>query len=241
MPQLLYGAGKLKYIMYFMHLIEGNPISEQYFEEGLIHFKKEFNIELTLFPAYNPEMLSPELRFQEYKVSTHGRKLKLPMHVTEKACFCTHFELWKRCIKLGRSIACFEHDARKNLKIEADYDLKFKFERFIDKGRDYQKDAGIAILGTPPATSYMISPEFAEGIVKATYKYMNFNDGLNMQADTFIMYYAELKNGREPSRRKVFKQSKEYGHIIDHGPRPEKISDVSNLAIENKTNDRMET
>jgi hypothetical protein len=55
------------------------------------------------------------------------------------------------------------------------------------------------------------------------------------------MYYAELKNGREPSRRKVFKQSKEYGHIIDHGPRPEKISDVSNLAIENKTNDRMET
>jgi len=226
--------------MYFMHMIEGNPISEQYFDEGLIHFKNEFNIDLELFPARSPEMLSPELRFQKYKVSTHGRPA-MTLHATEMACFCTHFELWKRCIKLRRSIACFEHDARKNKEIDEDYDLRYKFERFIDKGMDYRKDGGIAVLGSPPATSYMISPEFAEDIVKATYKYMNFNDGLNMQADTFLMYYVELKNGREPKRRKIFKQSKEYGQIIDHGPRPEKISDVSNLAIENKTNDRKKT
>ena len=56
-----------------MHLIEGNPISEQYFEEGIKHFKKEFNIDLEMFPARSSELLSPELRFQEYKVSTHGR------------------------------------------------------------------------------------------------------------------------------------------------------------------------
>ena len=202
-----------------MHLIEGNPISEQYFEEGIKHFKKEFNIDLEMFPARSSELLSPELRFQEYKVSTHGRKLKLPIHDTEKACFCTHFELWKRCLKLNRSIACFEHDARKNPEIEGIYDLKFKFERFIDKGKDYKRDNGIAILGIPPATSYMISPEFAEGIVKATYKYMELQDGLNMQADTFLSYYIELKNGREPLKRRLFKQSKEYGQVIFHGPR----------------------
>jgi len=51
-----------------MHLIEGNPISEQYFEEGIKHFKKEFNIDLKMFPARSPVLLSPELRFQEYKV-----------------------------------------------------------------------------------------------------------------------------------------------------------------------------
>jgi hypothetical protein len=65
----------------------------------------------------------------------------------------------------------------------------------------------------------MISPEFAEGIVKATYKYMELQDGLNMQADTFLSYYIELKNGREPLRRRLFKQSKEYGQVIFHGPR----------------------
>jgi hypothetical protein len=202
-----------------MHKIEGNSISEQYFKEGIKHFKKEFDIDLEMFPARSPELLSPELRFQEYKVSTHGRKFKQLIHDTEKACFCTHFELWKRCIKLGKSIACFEHDARKNPEIEGRYDLRFKFERFIDKGKDYKQDDGIAILGIPPATSYMISPEFAQGIVKATYKYMELQDGLNMQADTFLMYYIELKNGKEASRRRVFKQSKEYGQIIDHGPK----------------------
>ena len=60
---------------------------------------------------------------------------------------------------------------------------------------------------------------FAEGIVKATYKYMELQDGLNMQADTFLSYYIELKNGREPLRRRLFKQSKEYGQVIFHGPR----------------------
>ena len=70
-----------------MHLIEGNSISEQYFEAGIKHFKKEFNIDLEMFPARSPEVLSPELRFQEFKVSTHGRKLKLPIHDTEKHAF----------------------------------------------------------------------------------------------------------------------------------------------------------
>ena len=136
--------------MYFMHVIEGNSVSEEYAREGNKHFKQEFDIDLEFFPACSPGMLSPELRFQKYKVSTHGRKFKREIHVTEKACFCTHFELWKRCAKLGRSIVCFEHDARKNPDIEDYYDLKFKFERFVSKGSDYKKDDGIAILGQPP-------------------------------------------------------------------------------------------
>ena len=204
-----------------MHVIEGNSVSEEYAREGNKHIKQEIDIDLEFFPACSPGMLSPELRFQKYKVSTHGRKFKREIHVTEKACFCTHFDLWKRCAKLGRSIVCFEHDARKNPDIEDYYDLKFKFERFVSKGSDYKKDDGIAILGQPPCTAYMMSPEFAESIVKAVYKYMELNDGLNMQADTFLMYYIELRNGHEPVRRTVFKQSKEYGQIIDHGPKDE--------------------
>ena len=48
---------------------------------------------------------------------------------------------------------------------------------------------------------------------------MELQDGLNMQADTFLSYYIELKNGKEPLRRRLFKQSKEHGQIIFHGPR----------------------
>ena len=74
-------------------------------------------------------------------------------------------------------------------------------------------------MGIPTGKSYIISPEFAEGIVKATYKYMELQNGLNMQADTFLSYYIELKNGKEPLKRRVFKQSKEHGQVIFHGPR----------------------
>ncbi len=202
-----------------MHLIEGNEISEQYHAEGVKHFEEEFDIKLEMFPACVPGLLSPELRFQKYKVSTQGRNFKLEMQETEKACFCTHFELWKRCVKLRKAIVCFEHDARKNPEIETEYDLKFKFKRFVQRGSDYKKDSGFASLGRPPATAYMISPEFAKGLVTATYKYMESNDGLNMQADTFILHYTSLKNGHEPSRRSVFRQSKEFGQIIYHGPK----------------------
>ena len=62
--------------MFFLHVIEDNEISQQYASEGLKHFKDVFDVELTLFPAYTPDALSPELRFAEFKVATNKRKLK---------------------------------------------------------------------------------------------------------------------------------------------------------------------
>lgn len=227
--------------MFYMHCIEDNEISEKYYREGVEHFKKKFNIELNLFPANTPDTLSPELRFAHFKNSTRKRKLKQPLTPTEKACFSTHFECWKRSIKLGQSIMIFEHDARLNPKITKDYDLKAKFDWFCKRGEDYQADHGIAIMGKPIATAYMISPEYAAGMVGWVYEYQrrrrNIQDadskGINMQTDTFMDayhkgfmyqltgnkdYFNILKLKAHKKRRKVFLQSKDHGNVVDHGP-----------------------
>ena len=222
--------------MFFLHVIEDNKISEKYASEGLKHFKDVFDVELTLFPAYTPDALSPELRFAEFKVATNKRKLKHPLHGTEKACFCTHFELWKRCVKLNRSIFCFEHDARLNPEITEPYDIKQKLAQFIQKGSDYKRDEGIAFMGRPMATAYMISPEYARNIIKWVYKHQkqrrNINDpnskGINMQVDTFLNEYhnsyMSLKENNHKKRermwkkREVFIQDKSHGAIVFHGP-----------------------
>ena len=221
-----------------MHCIEDDERSEKYFRDGINHFENEFNIKLTIFPANTPNTLSPELRFAEFKVPTNKRKLKHPLSPTEKACFSTHFELWKRCIKLNTSIMCFEHDARKNPEIIKPYDLKQKFEWFRKKGKDYKRDRGVAFMGRPMATAYMLSPEYALHLVHWTYKFQktrrNINDpnskGINMQLDTFMNEYHNgmmfIKNRDENfkkhqrywKKRVVFIQDNSYGKIVDHGP-----------------------
>lgn len=222
--------------MFFMHCIEDDERSEKYYRDGIEHFKKEFDIEITLFPACTPDTLSPELRFADFKVPTFKRKIKHPLSGTEKACFSTHFELWKRCVKLNIPIMCLEHDARKNPKITEPYDLKQKFEWFCKKGKDYRRDGGICFMGQPPATAYMISPEYAFHLVHWVYKFQlkrrHIGDpnskGINMQLDTFINEYHngmmflkskdENKRSRYWKKREVFIQDNSYGKVVDHGP-----------------------
>lgn len=220
-----------------MQCVIDDDISEKYYNEGVVHFNLKFDIELTLFPANTPTTLSPELRFSDFKVPTQQRKLRQPLTPTEKACFSTHFELWKRCVKLNKPIMVFEHDARLNPKITEKYDLKLKYEVFCKKGQDYQRDGGIAIMGKPIATAYMIAPKFADRLVRWTYKYQKTrrhisdpnSKGINMQTDTFlnsvingykISQSEENKsmNQTHYRRRTVFLQSKDYGAIVDHGP-----------------------
>ena len=221
-----------------MHCIEDNERSEKYFREGIEHFEEEFDIKLIMFPACTPETLSPELRFADFKVPTTKRKLKHPLSGTEKACFATHFELWKRCVKLDKPIMCFEHDARKNPEITESYDLKQKFKYFVNKGNDYQRDNGICFMGRPMATAYMISPEYALHLVHWVYKFQikrrNISDpkskGINMQLDTFMSAYHNgfmfIKNRDENfkkhqrywKKRVVFIQDNSYGKVVDHGP-----------------------
>ena len=227
--------------MFLMHCIEDNEVSEKYYREGVEHFLRKFGIEVTMFPACTPDTLSPELRFAEYKVATNKRKLKHPLTPTEKACFSTHFETWKRCIKLGKSVMCIEHDARLNPEITEKYDLKQKFDWFCRKGKDYTRDLGICFLGKPIATAYFMSPEYAKRLVNRVYGYQNRRSnitdpgskGINMQTDTFLDSYHnqyvwenlnnETKNfffvkKRYYKMRKVFFQSKDYGAVVDHGP-----------------------
>ena len=221
-----------------MHCIEDNERSEKYFREGIEHFEEEFDIKLIMFPACTPETLSPELRFADFKVPTTKRKLKHPLSGTEKACVATHFELWKRCVKLDKPIMCFEHDARKNPEITNPYNLKQKFKYFVNKGNDYQRDNGICFMGRPMATAYMISPEYALHLVHWVYKFQrkrrNISDpktkGINMQLDTFMNEYHNgmmfIKNRDENfkkhqrywKKRVVFIQDNSYGKVVDHGP-----------------------
>ena len=125
-----------------------------------------------------------------------------------------------------------------NPKITENYDLKAKFNWFCRRGKDYQADHGIVIMGKPPATAYKIYPEYASRMVGWVYEYQgrrrNIHDadskGINMQTDTFMdayhrgfMYQQTLdkkyfKQLKAHKARKVFLQSKDHGKIVDHGP-----------------------
>jgi hypothetical protein len=91
-------------------------------------------------------------------------------------------------------------------------------------------------MGQPPATAYMISPEYALRLVHWVYKFQKTrrhidnpnSKGINMQLDTFINEYHngimfirsedENKQGRYWKKREVFIQDNSYGKVVYHGP-----------------------
>jgi len=79
--------------MFFMHCIEDDERSEKYYRDGIEHFKKEFDIEITLFPACTPDTLSPELRFADFKVPTFKRKIIDDWKLVSLICLIIIFEI----------------------------------------------------------------------------------------------------------------------------------------------------
>lgn len=108
-------------------VIEDSPTSLWYFNRIAPSWHVQ-GYEPIVFPASTPQSIEhrTELTFSRYvhmyKYTKRG--IKKPFAPTEKACWYSHFDAWRKCIELDRPIAVIEHDVMlvhpENLKIRAD-------------------------------------------------------------------------------------------------------------------------
>jgi hypothetical protein len=95
-------------------VIEDSSISQWYFNRILPSWHR-YGFYPILFPACTPKSIEgrTELNFGSY-VAMHKymkRGIMKPFALTEKACWYSHFDAWRKCIELDRPIAVIEHDA----------------------------------------------------------------------------------------------------------------------------------
>ena len=184
--------------MWLIQEVFGNDISEKYVIETKHHFKRRFNIELKSFRAITPEDIVKvdgpnngwffrynELNFRRTKVKTNNRPEGGEFTLTEIACFCTHYEMWKRCVKLNKSIVVVEHDARIDREHQ-NYDLKRAWDRFNTLNDPmFRRNRGFCSLGRPPMTIYFIHPTFANRLVREVQR--SRATPINHQADAYMI------------------------------------------------------
>lgn len=138
-----------------MIVINKHPVSEFYYNYCIKSWNEAgFNVER--FKASTPESIkrTPELMFTKFNKQQKyvERNMKIPFSETEKACFTSHFRLWKMCVLLNEPILVLEHDTElltpSNLWV--DDTSKYGFVSFDE-----------AVMGC-----YVIYPWFAKILVR---------------------------------------------------------------------------
>jgi GR25 family glycosyltransferase involved in LPS biosynthesis len=144
-------------IKIFMIVINRHPVSEFYYNHCITSWKDAgFSVER--FKASTPSSIAstPDLFFEKYNGQKKYAKLRVPFSETEKACFTSHFRLWKKCALYNEPILILEHDtelfAPSNLWV--DTSSKYGFVSFDE-----------AAMGC-----YVLYPWFAKIIIDACHK-----------------------------------------------------------------------
>jgi GR25 family glycosyltransferase involved in LPS biosynthesis len=136
----------------YMIVIKGNEASE-YYASYCIDSWKNVGFDVKIFDAIVPADLPSlkELTFTEY---SHQKKytdlgLKVPITDTEKACYYSHFCLWKKASRINRPLMVLEHDS------------------YLDKPWNlwYDKMSAMIFYDEASMGSYIINPSFARGMV----------------------------------------------------------------------------
>lgn len=136
-----------------------NPISEMYSRiciESFNHFKHK----VKTYEAVTPKdlYLKDELKFGK----KDSRKEIRDFTPTEKAVWYSHYELWKKCIKLNKPIIVVEHDSKLIRQLPQKIDVKKgKFLSFIY--RDWNNDN---VKHLAPGSGYYITPLGAKILCK---------------------------------------------------------------------------
>lgn len=74
-----------------------------------INYAKDFNINVTLYPAVNG--LDCDYKFKQHGITN----FLLPVmkeSAGNKGCFLSHYELWLKCIELNETLLILEHDGK---------------------------------------------------------------------------------------------------------------------------------
>lgn len=190
-----------------MIVIKGNEASE-YYANHCIKSWKNFGINVKKFDAITPDDL-PNNNFIKWKEYSDQDKyllkgLKVPITDTEKACFTSHYMLWKKSAEENIPILVLEHDAY----LETPENLW------------YDTTCGMIYFDKAAMGSYVIMPWFAKIIMDAI-EMFNVGSGPYGFLYAVVVKY-ELKdlyvNDRHPLYVAASNQvmSKKYGNTIDH-------------------------
>lgn len=95
----------------FAIVIRNNPSSEFYFSK-IDPVWEEIGITLERFDAITPSTMPNTLKFHRNEANKykHLPAQSKEFTETEKACWYSHYTLWKKCIELNHPIVIVEHD-----------------------------------------------------------------------------------------------------------------------------------
>lgn len=190
-----------------MIVIKENEASN-YYANYCIESWKKIGLEVKIFDAITPKDLPKlnDIKWIKYSIQKKYKKLKINAEITEteRACFYSHYFLWKKCANMNIPIMVIEHDSYlespDNLWFDTNYDMIF-----------YDK----ASMG-----SYVIMPWFAKMVID----YMkNIKIGFGPYA---LLYNCAKENGvleklvntshREYKAASNQVMSDTYGNTIEH-------------------------
>lgn len=191
----------------FQIVIQGDEKSEYY-----SNYTKDSwlnaGFDLNIFPATIPTDL-PQLNILNFsrilrRTIFLKRNLEVSMTDTEKACWYSHYFLWKKCLDLNEPIVIIEHDSLltnpENLSFDNECSIIF-FDR--------------AAMG-----SYFITPEFARILIDCCKKF-EISIGPYGFID-FVANYRKLSDQVVNDKHKMYKpasrqvMSRKHGSTIDH-------------------------
>jgi GR25 family glycosyltransferase involved in LPS biosynthesis len=132
-----------------MIIIKDNPASE-YYASLCIPSWENLGFDIEKFDAITPNNFpNYNLNFKNVDTIKYMMlNLTKEFTPTEKACFYTHIELWKKCIELNENILIIEHD---NYLIDKELLISYDNKDFI-------------LYGTGTG-AYIITPKFAKYLV----------------------------------------------------------------------------
>lgn len=140
-----------------MIVINRQPVSEFYYNYCIKSWKDAgFNVER--FKASTPISIAsaPDLFFTRYNYQRKYIKLKVSFSETEKACFTSHFRLWKMCILLNEPILILEHDT----------ELHTSSNLWVDTSSKY----GFVSFDEAAMGCYILYPWFAKILIELCHK-----------------------------------------------------------------------
>lgn len=93
----------------FMIAVPFNDISTDYVMINLPNIERKLGMPVVIWSGTTPWNMPDTLKFHTYKAKTLGSE-ESPMTDTEKACWYSHYLLWKHMHENGISTWIFEHD-----------------------------------------------------------------------------------------------------------------------------------
>jgi len=102
-----------------------------------INYAKDFNVNVTLYPAVNG--LDCDHKFKNYGITN----FLLPiMHESagNKGCFLSHYELWLKCVELNETLLILEHDGKIIRSLPDNIEEKFTDILNLDPNRPLSGD-----------------------------------------------------------------------------------------------------